>query len=230
MKNKGEAFVGIDMQSPNSFANSRGRYETVQFCYATGPTGYVLCRQILSLGPNCIFSRALVDSTPTSRSRKTNRRDAQSMSMAPRILAVASGGGHWVQMRRLAEAFEGLDVAYVSVREGYAAEVAEHRFYAVRDATRWDRLKLLVLAAQLVRILLTERPAVVVSTGAAPGAIALVLARYLCRSKTIWIDSIANCERMSSSGRHARWVADVWLTQWPQLRKDGGPDYWGAVL
>ena len=46
--------------------------------------------------------------------------------MKNKILVVASGGGHWIQMLRLRPAFEGLDVAFVSVelsvcRRGSAA-------------------------------------------------------------------------------------------------------------
>ena len=50
------------------------------------------------------------------------------------------------------------------------------------------------------------------------------------RSRTIWIDSIANVEKLSSSGAAARLVADVWLTQWPDLARKDGPECWGAVL
>ena len=69
-----------------------------------------------------------------------------------------------------------------------------------------------------------------VSTGAAPGLVALALAKLMLGSRTIWIDSIANSERLSLSGRLARPVADAWLTQWAHLARPGGPDYWGAVL
>jgi UDP-N-acetylglucosamine:LPS N-acetylglucosamine transferase len=148
----------------------------------------------------------------------------------PKVLAIASGGGHWMQMRRLSPVFEGLDVAYVSVQPGYAADVPGHRFYFVYDVTRWSRWKLVLVVMQLTRILLKERPQVVVTTGSGPGVITLALAKNLLRARTIWIDSIANCERMSSSGLQARKVADVWLTQWPQLQGEGGPQYWGSVL
>ena len=40
-----------------------------------------------------------------------------------RVLAVASSGGHWVQLRRLAPAFEGQDVAYLTTDAGHRAEV-----------------------------------------------------------------------------------------------------------
>lgn len=155
--------------------------------------------------------------------------------MGAKVLAVASGGGHWVQMRRLGAAFEGLDVAYVSVKADYAQDVPGRRFYAIRDASRFQKFNFLIVIGELARILLKERPRVVVTTGSAPGLVALALAKSLLGARTMWIDSIANCERMSSSGLRARWVADVWLTQWPQLAAGGGPEpkspaYWGAVL
>jgi len=147
-----------------------------------------------------------------------------------RVLAIASGGGHWVQLRRTMPAFEGCDVAFVSVYADYAQDVPGFRFYDVPDMTRMNLPKLAVLGPKLARILLKERPQVVVTTGSAPGLICLALAKLLLGARTIWIDSIANVERMSSSGRQARRFADVWLTQWPHLAGPGGPEHWGAVL
>ena len=70
----------------------------------------------------------------------------------------------------------------------------------------------------------------VVTTGAAPGLVALVAAKLLLRSRTIWIDSIASVETLSLSARLARPVADAWLVQWAHLARPEGPEYWGAVL
>ena len=59
--------------------------------------------------------------------------------------------------------------------------------------------------------------------------LALLAARRAgCR--TLWIDSLANTERLSLSGRLARPVADMRLTQWEHLARPGGPAFWGAVL
>jgi hypothetical protein len=148
-----------------------------------------------------------------------------------RVLVIASGGGHWVQMRRLREAFDGFDAAYVSVYPDYAADVAGKRYYTVTNMTRFNVAALFVLAPQLLRILIKERPRAVITTGSAPGLVCLALAKTFFGARTVWIDSIANCERLSSSGRQARRFADAWLTQWPHLAGgDGGPQYWGAVL
>lgn len=150
--------------------------------------------------------------------------------MGNKVLVVASGGGHWIEMRRLEPAYEGLGVTFVSVRSAYEQEVPGHRFYMVRNVTRWDRVGIVVLIWQLLAILLRERPEVVITTGSAPGMIALAIAKIVLRSRTMWIDSLANYEEMSTSGKLARHFSDAWLTQWPQLRGRGGPDCWGSVL
>ena len=103
-----------------------------------------------------------------------------------RILAVASEGGHWVQLLRLRPAFHGHKV-------------------------------------------LKRRPHVIITTGAAPGIIALAAGKLL-GSRAVWIDSIANAEKLSGSGKLAGKFADAWLTQWPELASNNGPECWGAVL
>ena len=151
------------------------------------------------------------------------------MHSRPKVLAVASGGGHWVQLRRISPAFKGADVVYVSVEESYAEQVAPCRFRRVPDATRWNKWGLLGLVVSMGRIVLEERPDVIVSTGAAPGYVAIRLGRWL-GARTMWIDSIANAEVMSLSGQRALRCADRCLTQWAHLAGKGGPDFRGAVL
>ncbi len=146
-----------------------------------------------------------------------------------RILAVASGGGHWVQLLRLRPAFTGCDIAYVTVQKSYREQLDHGRFYAVTDATRWSRWDLLRMMAEVVWIVLKERPDVVISTGAAPGVVALRVGKWL-GARTIWIDSIANVEQMSMSGKRVRGFTDLWLTQWPDVASTEGSLYQGAVI
>lgn len=146
-----------------------------------------------------------------------------------RILAVASGGGHWVQMLRLAHIFRGFQVAFVTVNKMYQSDIPGERLYVVADATEWNKLRLLQQAIQLLVILLRERPNFIISTGAAPGYFALRLGK-LFGAHTVWIDSIANVERLSKAGQKVEPFADLWLTQWPHLELDSGPYFRGAVL
>ena len=69
----------------------------------------------------------------------------------------------------------------------------------------------------------------VVSTGALPGVIALTLGRAI-GARTIWVDSIANAEEMSMSGKLARRVAHLWLSQWEHVAEAAGAEYAGAIL
>jgi UDP-N-acetylglucosamine:LPS N-acetylglucosamine transferase len=149
--------------------------------------------------------------------------------MPRRVLLVASGGGHWVQLLRLRAAWEHADVAYLTVQASYQRQVPGARFYAVHDATRWSRLSLVFMALQVAWVVLRERPDVIITTGAAPGLVALWVGKKL-GARTAWLDSIANVEEMSLSGRRAAGCSDFQLTQWPHLEADERPAHRGAVL
>ena len=66
-----------------------------------------------------------------------------------KVLAVASSGGHWIQLRRVIPAFADSEVVYVTVIESYRSQVPENRFYSVNDATRWNKLGLIRLALRV---------------------------------------------------------------------------------
>ncbi len=134
-----------------------------------------------------------------------------------------------MQLLRLRPAFEGHDVTFVTVQPGYRADVGNARFRVVNDATRWDKIGLVKMALRLAWIVLRSRPHVVVSTGAAPGYFAIRLGK-LIGAKAVWVDSIANVEEISMTGQLVQSRADLWLTQWPHLAREGGPRYAGAVL
>ena len=146
-----------------------------------------------------------------------------------KVMAISSGGGHWVQLLRLLPAFSNCDLVFVTVSKAYKQQLAGGRFYHVNDATRWNKFGLIMMVIRMAYILLRERPDVIVTTGAAPGFFGIALGRLL-KCRTIWIDSIANVEHLSMSGERAGRFADLWLTQWPHLAKEGGPSYFGTVL
>ncbi len=101
-----------------------------------------------------------------------------------RLLAVASGGGHWIQLCRLMPVFDDHDSAFLTTNASNVADVNSARFYVVGGASLWSKLGLVRMAVQVLWILLRERPDVVISTGAAIGYFAvrigklMALARY----------------------------------------------------
>lgn len=145
-----------------------------------------------------------------------------------KVLAVASGGGHWVQLLRLRPAFEHHNVIYMTTNADYAKDVS-CELVTVTDANLDEKMKLARMFIDVLIQLLRIRPDIVITTGAAPGFAAIFLGRLL-GAKTIWVDSIANSEELSKSGKEAHRFAHVWLTQWEHLAQPKGPVYWGAVL
>ena len=73
------------------------------------------------------------------------------------------------------------------------------------------------------------RPQVVISTGAAPGFFCILWGKML-GARTLWIDSIANAEQISLSGRMATQIGAKCLTQWEHLADDTRTEFEGSVL
>jgi len=160
----------------------------------------------------------------------------------PKILAISSAGGHWVQLQRMRTAWDGCEVTFVTTKSDYKADLlrdAEEsgqsvpQFFTIIDANRWQKIRLLRQLLGIFLILLRVRPDVVISTGAASGYFAIRIAKVM-GARTIWVDSIANAEELPLSGMRIGPYADMWLTQWEHLAKktsnEVGPDYKGAVI
>ena len=153
-------------------------------------------------------------------------------SKKKRVMLVASGGGHWVELMRLVPAFEHCSLVFVTVQSDYQSQTQMYggsRFYTVFDVTRWNKIRWIQTVLKLMYILLRERPEVVVSTGALPGYFSLRLAKIM-GARTVWVDSIANVEELSKSGQMIGKHASLWLTQWEHLASVDGPIYRGAVI
>ena len=148
---------------------------------------------------------------------------------AKRILAVASGGGHWQQLMLMRPAFDGQDVLFLTTLPGLPEEFGAAPAAIIPDCNRNEKRMILRSAWALWRQIRRFRPDVVISTGALPGVIALAIGRF-SGARTIWVDSVANAEEMSMSGRLARRFADLWLSQWEHVAQASGADYAGAVL
>lgn len=146
-----------------------------------------------------------------------------------RVLLISSSGGHWIQLKRLSILFGGYSKYYISTVKSYYQTINDGQFYHVIEASRWNKFKLVWQALSVLLYIVKIRPHVVLTTGAAPGFFALFWAKKM-GIKTIWIDSIANVEEMSLSGKKARSHADLWLTQWAHLAKPDGPLYFGSVI
>ncbi|PWR01976.1 UDP-N-acetylglucosamine--LPS N-acetylglucosamine transferase [Meridianimarinicoccus roseus] len=146
-----------------------------------------------------------------------------------KILAIASGGGHWQQLMSMRQAFDDQDVLFVTTLAGLPEQYDAHPSRIVPDCNRNEKIAMVRNGIAMVGVMLRFRPQVVISTGALPGVIALALGRAV-GARTIWVDSVANSEEMSMSGKLARRFAHLWLSQWEHVASTCGAEYAGSVL
>ena len=153
-----------------------------------------------------------------------------------KLVVGASAGGHANELQILLRNTQGLwpaePAAYVTTM-AIAASGFDSRGSPVHVIGECDRSKPLHIVSVLGRTLQVawrERPDVVVTTGSLPLAIFCVWAKLL-GAKIVWIDSVAQVEELSVSGRLMRRVADLCLAQWPSVAaRYRGVEYAGEVL
>ena len=146
-----------------------------------------------------------------------------------KVLAVASGGGHWEQLMLLRDTLENYDVRFATTDPEIALQRGIKNAETLPDCNQNTPLKAALCAIISVRIILKHRPNIVLSTGAAPGYFCLLAGR-LIGAKTLWIDSVANGEELSRCGKLSKRTAHECLTQWEHLADGNTVKYRGAVL
>jgi UDP-N-acetylglucosamine:LPS N-acetylglucosamine transferase len=147
--------------------------------------------------------------------------------MTIRVLAVASAGGHLTQLiLSLSDAQSSMDIQFATTKPSFAPKgITAHELPDFSRENMWRAAGGYKAVKNLIYKL---EPHVIITTGAAPGLIALIAGRRM-GIRTIWLDSCANYERLSLSGRIANYTADLVLTQWPHLSSPT-VSYRGSVL
>lgn len=145
-----------------------------------------------------------------------------------KVLIISSPGGHWIQAQRLIPAFENCHLALSSTYSNVEEALNLYPYFKVTDFNRNNMFGIFKTLKSLYIIDKEFRPDLVVSTGAAPGLLAGFYWRLKGR-RTVWIDSIANSESISLSGKIASYFFNETLTQWPYLQNKR-VKFYGRVL
>ena len=134
-----------------------------------------------------------------------------------RICLAASAGGHVSQLLKLAACWNGYETFCVTTTQVVREKLGKlGNVYVVGECNRQHPVRVITVLLRCCRIVFKERPDVVISTGAAAGCMLCFLSKII-GAKVVWIDSITNVERISLSGRMVRYIADLFLVQWPEL-------------
>ncbi len=146
-----------------------------------------------------------------------------------RVLAISSGGGHWVQLLRLRPAFEGSEVIFACTDPGGASQVPGHAFHVYPDSNFQQPLHALWALLHVAWLVLRLRPDVIITTGAAGGAMAIGVGR-LIGVRGLFVDSIANARQLSMSARISLRLARSVFTQWRNVADRTKAVLHGSVL
>jgi len=148
-----------------------------------------------------------------------------------KICLAVSAGGHASQLLKLEPCWRGRECFSITTSPAVEEQLAKFgRVYVVSESNRARPLTTLKVLVSCVRIVLKEKPDFVISTGAAVGCIAGFIAK-LIGTRIIWVDSIANVDKLSLSARLIRPFADLVLTQWPDVAlKYKSVEYKGHVV
>lgn len=145
----------------------------------------------------------------------------------------ASSGGHTNELVQL------LDHAWWWPTEAIAVttlEILRPQFEAfgpttvIGEAHRYKPWAAVGVFFRAARFAWRERPDVIVTTGSMPLAMVSLFVKLL-GGKVVWIDSVAQMEKLSLSGNLVRRFADRCYAQWPAVA-DQHPDvtYAGELL
>jgi len=148
-----------------------------------------------------------------------------------RVCLAASAGGHISQLLKLSESWHGHKAFSVTTTRVIVEQIQKYgNVYVVGESNHQYPLRILATLMRCLKVVAREKPDVVISTGAAAGCIMCFLGK-LFGAKIIWIDSITNVEKLSLSGRMVRYIADLFLVQWPELaKKYRNVEYSGAIV
>ena len=134
-------------------------------------------------------------------------------------------------MLKLSECWKGYETFSITTTEVVREKLQNFGpVYTVGECNRQHPILVFKVLLECIRIILKERPDIIISTGAAVGCIACFLGKFI-GAKIIWIDSITNVEKLSLSGRMVRFIADLFLVQWPILsEKYRNTEYIGSII
>jgi len=142
------------------------------------------------------------------------------MASPKKVCVGASSGGHMTELLSLLDQTRYWPFQpnlYVTTREIWAAKLRERGpTYIVGECDRGKPFQIILTLLRSIWFVAKERPDVIITTGSLPIAIVCLVAK-LIRCKILWIDSLAQIDDLSMSGKLMLKYADVLLVQWPEV-------------
>ena len=145
-----------------------------------------------------------------------------------KICLVCSHGGHLSEILQLIDALEGHETFFITYDSSRTRNLKRKYLLQNIGTNPWLMARAFV---STFRILLKEKPRLIISTGSEIAIPAFYLAKLL-RIKTVFIESWTRVDRPTGTGRIVYPVSDLFFVQWERLLSKYGKKakYEGAIL
>lgn len=139
--------------------------------------------------------------------------------MKKKILMVASSGGHLEEILALKALKERYETLLITEKTDYQVNFWQDRAYIMPQVNRKELKSLFAYVGiffSTAKILIKEKPDVVLSTGAMVAYPALLLGKLLGK-KIIFIECMFNVDQPTMTGKLAYRFADLFIVQWEEM-------------
>ena len=149
-----------------------------------------------------------------------------------KIALVCSHGGHLTELLCIIDAFEGHNIFFVT----YDSEMTKNlKNSYLLNWYGWNfkgKLNEIITIFQAFKILMKEKPDVIVSDGGGEIAVPFCYVGKILGAKIIFIESLAKITTPTAAGKLFYPIADLFLVQWKMLLNKFGKNakYWGTIL
>lgn len=149
-----------------------------------------------------------------------------------KICLSCTHGGHFIEMTRLLDAFKGHDYFFVTYKSEARINLKNAYFIKFEEKGLRAKIMLIKTIINAFRILIKEKPDVIVSTGGGEIAVPFSYIGKILGAKIIFIETLARITTPSAGGKLVYPVADLFLVQWESLLSQYGKKakYWGKVV
>lgn len=136
-----------------------------------------------------------------------------------KVCLVASSGGHLTHLYKLKPFWQDKQRIWVTFDKEDARSLLENEiFYSAYYPSNRSLKALIINSFRAVKILLKERPHLIISSGAAV-AVPFFWIGKLFGAKTIYIEVFDRIDKPTISGKLCYPVADKFIVQWPEMKK-----------
>ena len=149
-----------------------------------------------------------------------------------KICVACSAGGHLTEILHIKSCYSKYPHFFITFKRVDTTELGKReKTYFVENPSR-NVIKFLKCVYQSFRILLKEKPDVIMTVGAGVAVPVCYLGKLFFNSKVVYIESFCRIEEPSLSGKFMYPVSDLFLVQWPEMLNKYGKKavYRGAIV